>query len=257
MVVGLVSRSRTRRRQLHRAAHARVQDGKRRPRRYSILQSRPLRASAVAVDSGGTRISDRIPDTGGHSQGVPAGRSLTGWPRYRVSGDAEVSSDGLDRPHGRWLGSGKLVHDTHTSELGRLIPYPRFLPSLYSEGQGRDALRDGGALRNCPAFHRLVVACVRTANGAGQFQYHPPGGRGYGPDLPAEVVLVARERVVRDRCDDHLIRDLGGVCVYAARWNRSRHAPRTPADGHLHDDLLAPDGVFGPANRSRNAHQLL
>ena len=49
------------RRQLYRAAHAGLEIGKGRAGRHAILQRRALRAAAVAVDSGGPGVADRVP----------------------------------------------------------------------------------------------------------------------------------------------------------------------------------------------------
>ena len=50
VVVGVVSRLGAGRRQLHRAAHPRLEEREGRARRHAVLQRRPLRAAPVAVD---------------------------------------------------------------------------------------------------------------------------------------------------------------------------------------------------------------
>ena len=73
VVGGLVSRRRARRRQLHRAADARLQVREGRARRGAVLQRRPLRAAALAVDPDGALLDPRLPAAVGH----PGARSPT------------------------------------------------------------------------------------------------------------------------------------------------------------------------------------
>ena len=57
VVGGLVSRRRAGRRQLHRPADAGVEVGEGRPGRRAVLQRRPLRPAALAVDPGGALLA--------------------------------------------------------------------------------------------------------------------------------------------------------------------------------------------------------
>ena len=91
-VVGrLVSGRRAGRRQLHRAAHARVEDGEGRARRGAVLQRRALRAAAVAVDPRRRSArSSSIRSCRDIQQRVSASRPAAARPRHRVSRDADV-----------------------------------------------------------------------------------------------------------------------------------------------------------------------
>ena len=76
VVGGLVSGRGARRRQLHRAADARVEVREGRARRRALLQRRALRAAAVAVDPRRARVDHRLSGALGH----PAGASRTSIP---------------------------------------------------------------------------------------------------------------------------------------------------------------------------------
>ncbi len=85
-VVGrLVSRRRARRRQLHRAAHARVEVGEGRAWRRALLQHRALRAAPVALDHHGALLDSGVPGAERHPEGVSGARSAPARPRHRVS----------------------------------------------------------------------------------------------------------------------------------------------------------------------------
>ena len=75
VVVGVVSRRRARRRQLHRAADARVEIRAGLARGRAVLSARPLRAAALAVDSRRALLDHRVPAAVGHPEGVPESRS--------------------------------------------------------------------------------------------------------------------------------------------------------------------------------------
>ena len=60
VVVGLVSGLRAWRRQLHRAAHPRVEEREGRARRHAVLQRRSLRAAAMAVDHRRALVDARL-----------------------------------------------------------------------------------------------------------------------------------------------------------------------------------------------------
>jgi hypothetical protein len=70
LVGQLVSRVGARRRQLHRAAHARVEVREGLARRHALLQPRALRAAAVAVDHHGALLDHRVSRAEGHPGGI-------------------------------------------------------------------------------------------------------------------------------------------------------------------------------------------
>ena len=70
VVGGLVSGRGTRRRQLHRAAHAGVEVGEGCARRRALLQCRALRAAPVAVDPRRALLAHRLSGALGHPDGV-------------------------------------------------------------------------------------------------------------------------------------------------------------------------------------------
>ena len=75
-VVGrLVSRRRAGRRQLHRAAHAGLENRKGRARRNAVFQRCALRAAALAVDSGRPGIAGGVPATFRYPARLPEPRS--------------------------------------------------------------------------------------------------------------------------------------------------------------------------------------
>ena len=75
LVGELVSRRRAGRRQLHRAAHARLEIREGLARRHALLQPRPLRAAAVAVDHHRALLDHHLSRAEGHPGGVPGRRS--------------------------------------------------------------------------------------------------------------------------------------------------------------------------------------
>ncbi len=91
VVVGVVSRRRAGRRQLHRAAHAGVALGTRFARRRAVLQRRALRAAAVAVDSRRAVVDSRLSGALRHPARVSEPRSAPARTRHRLSRDARSS----------------------------------------------------------------------------------------------------------------------------------------------------------------------
>ena len=100
--------------------------------------------------------------------------------------------------HLNW-GASYLVHDF----------YRRFIR--------RDAER--AALRAWPAGSSPSAcssarprSCLSPRHGEGHLRHHPADRRGHRPALSRALVLVARERVVRGRRDDQLVRRIGRCC---------------------------------------------
>ena len=131
------------RRELHRAAHAGVEVGEGRAQRRPLLQLRPLRAAAVAVDPRRALLAHRLPGAVGHPARVSQSRPAAARPRHRVSGDADVPAGRLPRPDGRRPDRRELVDDPHAPQLGRVVPRARFLPAVRQAGRRRAALRAG------------------------------------------------------------------------------------------------------------------
>src|ERR1017187_9093027 len=95
MVGHVVSGRGARGRQLHRATHAGLEIRKGLAGRHAILQRRPLRAAAVAVDSGGPGLADYLPRTERNPEGLSESGPDAGRPRYRVPRDAALPPGGL------------------------------------------------------------------------------------------------------------------------------------------------------------------
>ena len=130
-VVGhVVSGRRTGRRQLHRAAHAGVEIGKGRAGRNSLLQRRPLCAAALAVDPDRAGIAHRVPPVVGHPEGLSASRPHAHRTRHRFPRHAALPARRLDGVDARRIDCRQLIHHPHASQLGRVLPGPRFLPPL-------------------------------------------------------------------------------------------------------------------------------
>ena len=118
--------------------------------------------------------------------------------------------------HLNW-GASYLVHDF----------YRRFVK--------RDA--DRAPLRAAPAASRpsLLFVCSSATvylldTREGRVRHHPAGRRRHRAAVSGALVLVARQRVVRDRRDGQLVRGVGGA---------ARPARRTASSFSTHAALLA------------------
>ena len=118
------------RRQLHRAAHAGLEIGKGRAGQHAVLQRRALRAAALAVDSGGPGVADRLSAALRHPDSIPAPRPQPDRPRHRVPRHAAVPAGGLDGADAGRPDRGQFVHHPDAPELGRVVPGARLLPAV-------------------------------------------------------------------------------------------------------------------------------
>ena len=158
VVGGLVPRGGAGRRQLHRPAHAGLEVGEGRARRGAVLQHRPLRAAALALDPGRRSARSSSTRSSPTSRSLPEPRPEPARPRHRLSGDAEVPAGGLRRPDGGRADRRELLDDPDPSQLGRVVSGPRLLPALHQEERDRKALRARGPPRHVVLFIALLRA---------------------------------------------------------------------------------------------------
>ena len=126
--------------------------------------------------------------------------------------------------HLNW-GASYLVHDF----------YRRFIRLDADEAalRPRRADRDGRAL--------LLLVGRRVFDGLrqGRVRHPAPGRRGDGPALPRALVLVARDRVVRDRRDGDVVRDVHRPARPREERHRVQHARGAAPDGGGDHGVLA------------------
>ena len=209
VVGGLVSGRRAGRRQLHRPAHARLEVGEGFAGGRPLLQRRPLRAAALAVDPRRPVLADRLPRAVRHPEGLPQrstpaliGHDIAypamlkflpvGCMGLMVGGLIAANSSTI-LTHLNW-GASYLVHDFYRRFIrpGATEKHYVFAGRVATVGLFLCSAGDG-----LPARH-----------GEGQLQPHPPDRRGDGAALPAALVLVADQRLVRGRGHGQLVRDL-------------------------------------------------
>ena len=113
--------------------------------------------------------------------------------------------------HLNW-GASYLVHDF----------YRRF---IRRDADERTTLR-AGRVGDGAAVPLLVRHGLPAGHGEGRVRHHPAGRRRHRPALSGALVLVARERVVRDRRDGQLVRDVGRAprCWRSSGVGFSTHA---------------------------------
>ena len=104
--------------------------------------------------------------------------------------------------HLNW-GTSYLVHDL----------YRRFM----RPGRRRAALREVGRLVTAVLMVAAGAPDVRARIGARRLRAAAVGRRRHGAALPAALVLVAHQRVERDRRDGELVRAGGGALLVARR----------------------------------------
>ena len=198
------------------------------------------------------------PELSDIQRALAARRSAPDRARHRVSGDAEVPAGRVHRPDGRRPHRGELLDDPHAPELGRVVPGPRFLPPV------RQAATPASGTTCCAG--RVVTVLLFLASSAmvylldtaqGRFDIILQVGAGTGPALPGALVLVARERVVRNRRDDQLVCDLGRAPRPGARRRQHQHARRAAHHRGGHDGLLAARRLPGARDGSRRAEGVL
>ena len=219
------------RRQLHRAAHARLEDREGRARRACCSSTSRTTCCGRGRGSSSASLADRLSRARRH----PARRSRTSirgcighdiaYPamlRFLPAGFVGLMVGGLARR--------QLVDDPHAPELGRVVPGARLLSPLPA------ARRDRGALRRWPAASRR--SCCSSCSSATVYALdtaqerlrpHPAGRRRHRAALPGALVLVARQRLVRDRRDGQLACRLGRAadpgpaaasgCRRTSRWS--------------------------------------
>ena len=141
VVVHLVSGRRTGGRRLRGPAHARRAQRAGLDGRDAVVQHRPLRAAAVAVDPGRPGFAGRLSDPGLDRCRLPAPRSVDHPARPRLSGDARLPAARSARPGRCFARGGADVDHLDPSELGRLLHRRRRVPSLRSTRARRIALR--------------------------------------------------------------------------------------------------------------------
>ena len=110
-------------------------------------------------------------------------------------------------PDGRRADGGELVDDPHAPQLGRVVSRARLLPPVRDDSDATSGTTccagrvvDRGLFvvrrrRRLPARHRQ-----------GHLRRDPPGRRRHRTAVSRALVLVARQRVVRDRGDGQLVR---------------------------------------------------
>ncbi len=183
------------------------------------------------------------PDLIGHDIAYPAMLRFLpiGWMGLMVGGLIAANSSTI-LTHLNW-GASYLVHDF----------YRRFLHTDATEAHYVGA----GRLVTVGLFFCSAALVFRARHGEGFVRPDPPGWRGDGPPVPRAVVLVAGERLVRDRGDGQLVCDLGGVLVPQEARDDVRDAS-VLANYHRRDDIvLGGGGLPGAGDRSEGAHQLL
>ena len=257
VVGGLVSRRGAWRRKLRGAADACVEIGARRAGRGAVLQRRTLRAPPVAVDSRRPRVASRISATRRHPEGVPESRSAIGRTRHRVPGDAEVPARRVHRPDGRWTDRGELVDDPDAPQLGRVVSRPRFLSTIHSQGCRRASLRPRRACGDDHPVLLLVGARLPARYREERVRHHPADRRWNRTAVPRALVLVARERVVRDRRDDQLVPHVARAADAGAERDGLQHARRARHHRHRDNGVLDRDGIRRATNGSRGAAGVL
>ena len=131
MVEHVVSGLRAGRRRLHGPAHAGGAQREAGHGRHAVVQHRPLRRAAVALDPGRARLADRLPGAVRPSGQAALCRPGDHRSRSRLSGDAAVRAARAART-GRGLARrGLYVDHQHPSQLGRLLRRRRRLPPLH------------------------------------------------------------------------------------------------------------------------------
>ena len=133
-------------------------------------------------------------------------------------GDAQVPARRLDGPDGRRPDRRQLLDDPDPPQLGRVLPGARLLPPLHQDRtppRSTTCWRDGSPRCSCSCCSSATVFLLDTAKDS--LRPDPAGRRGHRTALPGALVLVAGQRLVRDRGDDQLVRRLAGASGARAR----------------------------------------
>ena len=158
---------------------------------------------------------------------------------------------GFDRADGRRPDRREFLDHPHASELGRVVSGPRLLPPLHRAASATSSTTSWPGASPPSLLVRASSALVYVLDTAqGHVRPHSADRRGHGPALFAALVLVAHQRVVRDRRDDQLVRRLARL--FALRSGaRDQHRPRAAHHDRDDDGLLGRHGVPRPPNRPR------
>ena len=226
MVVGVVSRRGARRRELHRAAHAGGEEREGRARRHAVLQRRALRAAAVAVDHRRAGVDARLSD----SSTTSAARSRT-WIPSLIGHDMAYPAMLTFLPAGLL---GLMVAGLLAAYVSTISTHLNWGTSYLVHDFYRRFMQPGADERHYVLVGRLVTAALMVLAAAltfvldtaqASFNLLLSVGAGTGLHLPAALVLVAHQRVERDRGDGQLVRRRGRVLH--RRQERRRRSRRT------------------------------
>ena len=142
----------------------------------------------------------RLPAALRHLGRIPGHGSVDARPRHRLSGDDALPPRGIPRSRRRRHCSPRISRRSRRISTGAratssTIFYRRFLrPGLSEKHYVLVGRLTTAGLMVVAALHDL-----RARHGEGSVRAHPLHRRGNGTALPAALVLVARQRVERDR----------------------------------------------------------
>ena len=119
------------------------------------------------------------------------------------------------------LAAYRSTIETHLN-WGTSLPRPRLLSPLPAPGAEREALRARRPPHHGAADGRRRADDLRARHGEGSVRSHPLDRRGHGTALPAALVLVARQRVERDRRHGELVRRRARLLHRAQERARAR-----------------------------------
>ncbi len=162
----------------------------------------------------------------------------------------------LGRCRCRPAGGVRLDH-LDASQLGHVVSRERSLSPLHPSGCRRTALRDGRPAGHGAADAPRGALHADSGHRANELRSAPFRGRRHRPAVSPALVLVADQRVERDRGDGELVPAGDGAARGAAERRRDRLDAVAHRDGARDHARVARGDVADGADRSRDARAVL
>ena len=185
----------------------------------AVLQRRALRAAARGRGSSSRSLAHRL----SRSCRTSRRRSPTSIRRllgHDIAYPAMLKflPGGLHRADGRRADRGELVDDPDAPELGRVLPRARLLPPLHPARTPTSSTTCcAGRVATVGLFVCSSATVYLLDTAQGRVRHHPAGRRGHRAALSGALVLVAGQRLVRDRRDGQFVRRLRRAARARAR----------------------------------------
>ena len=183
----------------------------------------------------GARVHAHLSAALGHRAAFPHVDRVADRPRHGVPGDDALSPGGIPRARRRGHARRLPLDDRDAPQLGHVVPRARLLPPLPAAGTKRKSTTCSWAPHDGGAHDRRRADDVRARHGEGSVRPHSLDRRRYRTALPAALVLVAHQRVERDRGDGELVPRRARL-LHRAEERRSR-SRRSVAPHHGRVDV--------------------